>query len=1597
MTENDTDSFLMTAFEQRYNFSFDDVEAHPENMTRLPWYNATLCSNQSFVLIREDRTFNPDWPETPLRVSIFGIDHALKNIRNRIDHLWPHCEGVILYDEDNLSHDCLRNDRFRLPVIFINGTDGHRIISNIRNYTVNLSFNQQWNTTVKSYNLVGQINGTDPDRHHIVVINTLYDSVWSSGTSDASIGCGIVLALGRYYTEHNLTPKYTTQFVLFAGEEAGVKGAKSYKAKHEDYTIEKFIDLNQLCFNQSLPKTRLYVGTNKLLLKPYIEQIADEQGYKTHMYNTKLEVIYRYLGLDSDDAVYCEQLLNRVDTITFVKGMTWVRHHRDGKNHTEGDSMRYYNDTDVAATSTVVFNISRYFCLNPDCRFLSVDQPWLKDSDDDNTIPDSIQVNYTLNTTLPQDRVWVKATLVSEDHPILCRYKGENHYLATPEVISGNISINLPLRAPQGYYDFYLYLYNSTGEVNYTVIHLFDYLDFGKYANDTRNNTDFGGPFYMSPPNDPPNTPQQPQGDSEVHTNKVHTYTASTTDPNNDHVWYQWKWETKIPGQTQLLTYYTMWVTGGPYQSGATCPHVISWSEEGTYHVWVRAKDDLFNPNVMSNWSPYQTVHVTKGDGGSSWNTQFLDSFTLDTVAVNQPTFCGGFNQNVDPGEQSRSIVNWTWNFGDGNVSYGENASHSYSQVGNYTIHLSIRDDHNNYLNCSQNITVLILNAGFRTTETWQPGKQVRFNDTSAGLYPIVNWTWDFGDGNTSYSRNATHNYSIVGRYNVTLTVRDNHSNTHAFKQPIEVELTPPELTQVVNYPNPTISGTPVTIAVDLLDNQSGVKDVKVNITTPNSSTVNATMIATSLTEYDYTYTYNDTWQPGVYNYSIWVEDNANNTNETTGFNFTIDSEPPSITTINASPNSVGFGSNVTIDANVTDDRSGVNNVSINITYPSGVTHDPLMITMSHVSGTLYRYVFSGTWYAGWYNYTIIAYDNAGNKKTSMVHSFNVSVSTFMSIATLKDSFTGNQCINLTDPPNPPQNLTVVSRGLTWNTFYNASSGTNILESYQEPVNYIEDNGSWTPINVSLSMLTSNHPAYNYGYRIGNNHGLFGVYFKPNIQNDWPVAFTYNRSNNPTTFVIRSKLIGVGYVDPQSNWTYHYLQNIQSSQGQTTGNMVTYPGAFTGTNVTWSYGNTGLKEAITMSNVTKTALQNHPPHQYGLQDSSSYLMFITKMDYQNLNMFNDSGMLSGNVTITEDGVDFKDALGYFKCAMPLGEAYSLSNETMRQKLAYRIVHLHGDTYLFSGLKLSDLNAMVFPVVIDPTLTLYSSSSDGRLCNHSTNYLNSWNALTSNGMVDVTHIAIGQSKQTLTYYIYRGFVFFNTSALPSNAIIDNATLGLYKSSDSSATDFLITIQNGQPTYPHDPPQTGDYSKTHYSGNGGTLNTSGFGNGYNNISLTSDGISWINRTGWTKLCLRSNRDINGTTPMGNEYVTVYATEQGNGYQPKLVIAYRNQSKIKNTGSTDIKGYLLLQVQFHPPFGSNGTWIMDNDTVNETGPRIINAGQQLALDTIFNGLVRASDLSHGAGTYRVYAAFRDPSGNVLKTSSGVELNAWWQFTKT
>jgi hypothetical protein len=206
---------------------------------------------------------------------------------------------------------------------------------------------------------------------------------------------------------------------------------------------------------------------------------------------------------------------------------------------------------------------------------------------------------------------------------------------------------------------------------------------------------------------------------------------------------------------------------------------------------------------------------------------------------------------------------------------------------------------------------------------------------------------------------------------------------------------------------------------------------------------------------------------------------------------------------------------------------------------------------------------------------------------------------------------------------------------------------------------------------------------------------------------------------------------------------------------------------------------------------------------------------------------------------------------------------------------------------------------------ETSATFYSSTSDGSVYkSQSAAYATVHDATTGSIFGP---IIIGQDYGGSSRIIYRGFVFFDTSSIPSNATITSATLSLYGWEDDSTRDFIITIQNGQPTYPHDPLVAGDYYYVNYSGDGGTFNTSGFSvSGYNDIVLNADGLSWIQKGDGavTKLALLSSRDISALAPTGREYVIVKSSEDGAGLQPKLVVDYTLPANNSTKVSSGIK---------------------------------------------------------------------------------------------
>jgi carboxypeptidase Q len=89
-----------------------------------------------------------------------------------------------------------------------------------------------------SFNIIGEIPGTDPAlKDEVVMIGAHFDS-WHSGTgaTDNGAGSGVMLEAMRLLRTLNLKPRRTIRIGLWTGEEEGLMGSRAYVRKHFGYT-----------------------------------------------------------------------------------------------------------------------------------------------------------------------------------------------------------------------------------------------------------------------------------------------------------------------------------------------------------------------------------------------------------------------------------------------------------------------------------------------------------------------------------------------------------------------------------------------------------------------------------------------------------------------------------------------------------------------------------------------------------------------------------------------------------------------------------------------------------------------------------------------------------------------------------------------------------------------------------------------------------------------------------------------------------------------------------------------------------------------------------------------------------------------------------------------------------------------------------------------------------------------------------------------------------------------------------------------------------------------------------------------------------------
>ncbi len=194
--------------------------------------------------------------------------------------------------------------------------------------------------------------------------------------------------------------------------------------------------------------------------------------------------------------------------------------------------------------------------------------------------------------------------------------------------------------------------------------------------------------------------------------------------------------------------------------------------------------------------TPHNVTAILNGITGYAAPEPVMDSSKVINIIldIEKPIADAGMDASVNEDEpytfdgsgsiDNIGIKNWTWDFGDGSLGYGQNPTHIYTSSGFYVVLLNVTDTSGNWNTDTVNILVNnvppIADAG--NDKVGDEGEQIYFDgsnsiDTTSDIDLLI-YTWDFGDGTVSNGKVVNHSYDDNGTYTVMLQVSDDDGAT---------------------------------------------------------------------------------------------------------------------------------------------------------------------------------------------------------------------------------------------------------------------------------------------------------------------------------------------------------------------------------------------------------------------------------------------------------------------------------------------------------------------------------------------------------------------------------------------------------------------------------------------------------------------------------------------------------------------------------------------------------------------------------------------------------------------------------------------------
>ena len=227
-------------------------------------------------------------------------------------------------------------------------------------------------------------------------------------------------------------------------------------------------------------------------------------------------------------------------------------------------------------------------------------------------------------------------------------------------------------------------------------------------------------------------------------------------------------------------------------------PLSVSFTNRGEHVIhsyWSFGDGDtssVVSPNhIYTNDGVYTVQLITVSLDGCMDTSTYQNAIRVSSIQANYTTT---FSSSCAPMlvnfvDQSNHAISWRWRFGDGMTSTARNPLKIYNNSGGFDVSLLVANNEGckDTLTLNNDIFVPGPITNFSVSDSAVCGiSPVQFTDSSTNA---AQWSWFFGDGNTSNQQSPAHTYTTPGAYSITLTTTDSLGCNGFFTWPKTLEM----------------------------------------------------------------------------------------------------------------------------------------------------------------------------------------------------------------------------------------------------------------------------------------------------------------------------------------------------------------------------------------------------------------------------------------------------------------------------------------------------------------------------------------------------------------------------------------------------------------------------------------------------------------------------------------------------------------------------------------------------------------------------------------------------------------------------------------